>query len=892
MSHYQLGKKACKSVNFQYNSSIQQKIPMKIYDYLLKTPLKMRWFRAGLAGLILIVGAGAGYVSETSAQSQTNVVIPRFFFGLHGLAYGSSVPVPYQPWGLIRSWDHWGTGDITWAQLEPSQGTFTWTAMDAALNAITYSNTVAYLYCFGNGPSWVGGNAPTNIAAWDTFITNFVTRYHTRIKYLETWNEAAAGEGFYTGTTAMLVQMEHDLYTITKSIDPTVTVLSPDATGGQSVVGSFFNGFFAAGGTNSDAIAFHGYNSEAFIANQITFPEEIIGIVGSLKTAMNNYGQGSKPIFCTEGDWGAEGTGQNQPTTNDATAFLARHYLLMWSLGVSTYAWYAWDYNGAAWQDGQLWTYNTGPLNEAGIAYQKLYYWMVGAKMTQPYAESGSVFTCGFTRPGGYQALAVWNTNRASTSTFTVPSGYVQYRDLAGNLNSLTNSVTIGIEPILLENMNEPIYQGLTSHTNTYGAASVTLTGSASSYGAYPPSGTAVTVTINGNAQGTTTSDTNGDFSINYNTTGLPANVYTVTYSNAAAGSLPAGTDTSSALTFNQLPVVLTGTEAYNGTTNASASILSVSNLVGSDNVTLSGSVGLASANPGAEPITSFSGLTLGGTAGSNYTLTGASGTVTITALPTPVFFGLGDYTIPYGTASIPLSGTLTTNGTYPPNGTAITVTINGNAQGTTISDLTGDFSINYITTGLPAGATPYVVTYSSALGGGFNSAISTNSTLTVNQLPVVLTGTEAYNGATTASAAILSVANLVGSDNVTLNGSVGLGSGNPGAEPIVSFAGLTLGGTAGPSYTLAGASGTVTITAAGELLGGLSVSPDGTQFIFSYPTVSGQTYQLEYTTDLSSGAWLPMGSPVTGTGAPVSVTNSISSSTQMFFQLSITTTP
>ena len=69
--------------------------------------------------------------------------------------------------------------------------------------------------------------------------------------------------------------------------------------------------------------------------------------------------------------------------------------------------------------------------------------------------------------------------------------------------------------------------------------------------------------------------------------------------------------------------------------------------------------------------------------------------------------------------------------------------------------------------------------------------------------------------------------------------------------------------------------------------IGGISVS--GTQFVFSYPTVSGQTYQLQYITDLSSGAWLPAGGPVLGTGAPVSATNSISSSMQMFFRLSIT---
>src|ERR1700728_421001 len=110
-------------------------------------------------------------VCESSAG--TNDVIPRSFFGLHGLAYpANGVPVPSQPYGLFRTWDHWGNGNISWGGIEPSNGTFNWTAMDATVNALTNSN-VAILHCFGAGPSWVGGTAPTNILAWDSFITNF-----------------------------------------------------------------------------------------------------------------------------------------------------------------------------------------------------------------------------------------------------------------------------------------------------------------------------------------------------------------------------------------------------------------------------------------------------------------------------------------------------------------------------------------------------------------------------------------------------------------------------------------------------------------------------------------------------------------------------------------------
>ena len=113
--------------------------------------------------------------------------------------------------------------------------------------------------------------------------------------------------------------------------------------------------------------------------------------------------------------------------------------------------------------------------------------------------------------------------------------------------------------------MNEPTFSGLTSPAITYGTTNVMLTGTVSSYGNYPPSGTVITVTINGNAQGTTISDSTGDFSINYNTAGLLPNVYPVTYSCAAAGSFPGGTDTTTTLTVNPLPVVLNGL-SVNGT--------------------------------------------------------------------------------------------------------------------------------------------------------------------------------------------------------------------------------------------------------------------------------------------------------------------------------------
>ena len=80
--------------------------------------------------------------------------------------------------------------------------------------------------------------------------------------------------------------------------------------------------------------------------------------------------------------------------------------------------------------------------------------------------------------------------------------------------------------------------------------------------------------------------------------------------------------------------MVLSGSRTYDGTTTASYSILTITNKVGSDNVDVaSGSGTLTSKNVGSPTITSFGTLALGNNSLGDYTLTGATGTVTISAL-------------------------------------------------------------------------------------------------------------------------------------------------------------------------------------------------------------------------------------------------------------------
>jgi hypothetical protein len=159
---------------------------------------------------------------------------------------------------------------------------------------------------------------------------------------------------------------------------------------------------------------------------------------------MNQNGVGSLPIIDTESSWGLD---TSLPEQSDRIAFIARHLLLEQSMGVQSSFWYSYD--GGTW--GTLWTASAG-LNAVGEADQQVAKWQQGATLTQPCAPTAvnsATYTCGYTRPNGYSALAVWNT--AGETSFAVPASMTQYHDLYGNVTTVSGTVNISTAPILLE---------------------------------------------------------------------------------------------------------------------------------------------------------------------------------------------------------------------------------------------------------------------------------------------------------------------------------------------------------------------------------------------------------------------------------------------------------
>ena len=254
----------------------------------------------------------------------------------------------------------------------------------------------------------------------------------------------------------------------------------------------------------------------------------------------------------------------------------------------------------------------------------------------------------------------------------------------------------------------------------------------------------------------------------------------------------------------------MSGSKVYDGTANASASILTITNNLDGNNLTLTGTGILASKNVGSESLTSsggaLAGLTLTGSAAPNYTLTGGSGTVTVTARNLTV------------TAA-------TNNKTYDATTSAAALpTVSGLQPGDTVSGLSEAYASKNAGTGLTLTVTSYTVNDGN---GGANYSVSTANNTTGAILARAITVTGATNSkiydATTAALATPTITSgaLQGSDTAGFTEAyaakdagtgltltpTGVNDGNGGANYAVTFANNTTGVITAKALTVSGLS-------------------------------------------------------------------------------------
>ena len=369
----------------------------------------------------------------------------------------------------------------SWPAIERSKGTYDFSLLDqyvheaVAHGLVDRDNTVSLAVTLGFTPPWAAKDpasckgehctsGPANLRDWTNYVTAVLKHYDgvtmPHIRWYEVWNEVDI-RLFYTGTMPEMISLAQAAYPIVHA-DPHSMLLTPSVVGADAP--TYMARYLDLGGARyADGGAFHGYLVAKGV-KPFPMPEQnpsdcaapgvcygsILSIVNGMRQVFDQHGLAGKPMFQTEGSWG-DGSVTEPPTQ---AAWLARWYLLQAGLraadNLQMSAWFTWgDPKTFHW--GTIET-DAGEPSEAGVAFDQVVAWVVGAEMPAPCASTpDGTWACALTRPGGYRALAVWNTH--GSIAYRPGPGYTDYRDLTGATSAIAPGapVPIGARPILLE---------------------------------------------------------------------------------------------------------------------------------------------------------------------------------------------------------------------------------------------------------------------------------------------------------------------------------------------------------------------------------------------------------------------------------------------------------
>jgi hypothetical protein len=463
------------------------------------------------------------------------------------------------------------------------------------------------------------------------------------------------------------------------------------------------------------------------------------------------------------------------------------------------------------------------------------------------------------------------STIPASGTPYTISYGYAG----DGIFNGVTNSATT----LTINKASQTITFGAgATIAHTYGDAAFSDTATASS---------GLTVTYSSDTTSVATVNSSGTVTI------VGAGTAHILANQSGNANYNAASQTSQTLTVNPLPVALAGTRAYDGTTNAVAAILSVANKVGGDTVDVaSGTGGLAGSNVGPQNITSLGLLALGNNSAGDYTLTGYSGSVTITQAVASVSVGSSENPSGYKD-SLSFTATLPTYAT----GSVLFLT---NTVLFDTENLTGGTATSVATTLLPRGTDTITAQYA----GNANVIGNTNSLSQVvtNHPPVAATMTAYRTAGTTLRVALSDMATnwsdvdgdtveLMGVNFTTTNGqtlwllNVTTNSGSFVITNI-AFVGYTNGPNVNDQYTYSiadGQGGTniglVNIVIVGSVSGTNSITmvTSGNPTALIAYGIPGYGYVAQRATNLVSPVWINISTNTAATNGVITVMDNFS---------------
>jgi hypothetical protein len=266
---------------------------------------------------------------------------------------------------------------------------------------------------------------------------NCVSKY---IKYYEMWNEWDL-TAHWTGSVTQLYQMLAPAASIIRQNVPKAVILTPSVTASSQTQMQQWLTLDSGTGRISDWVSWHAYlvdNSlpitpeDKWSISSGAFLNLLAGISGWSQAAWANTETNFDPMTFT-----------CSYAVQDCAGQIVRWQILHDSNGASTLDWYKWNQT-----IGLTAAYESAYFN--AMQYTEGGHYTAAASFSA--GGGASTWTAPFVEANGTDALWVWTPNEAGTS-YTVPSGYIDYLDLTGTKTTVTagQSITIGPEPFLLE---------------------------------------------------------------------------------------------------------------------------------------------------------------------------------------------------------------------------------------------------------------------------------------------------------------------------------------------------------------------------------------------------------------------------------------------------------
>jgi hypothetical protein len=403
---------------------------------------QLRYIYIFLGALLILVSA----IATTESASITGPAQPvdSAFFGMHIHHATTGTGWPAVPFASWRLWD----AGVAWPQVEPARGRWDFTELDR-YTRLANEHHVEILLTLGLTPAWASsrpqevsaysnGNAaePGQLSDWEEYVRTVATRYKGVIHNYEIWNEPNE-KGTFTGSVSEMAELSRVAYQTLKTVDSTITVVSPSATTGSGV--PWLDQFLQQGGCQySDVIGYHFYVTPEP-------PERMISLIQAVEATIRKHNCAKKSLWNTESGWAKPKLFKSD---EEAGSYLMRSLVLNRLLGVQRFYWYAWDNHN--WSTLDLTSAADSSMTNAGAAYGVIHNWLLGAVLRSCKRDRAGVWICQLERAGATSRM-MWSDGE--TELFTPPSGWQvqQIVDWTGRASRPPAAIKVGPTPLLLE---------------------------------------------------------------------------------------------------------------------------------------------------------------------------------------------------------------------------------------------------------------------------------------------------------------------------------------------------------------------------------------------------------------------------------------------------------